>query len=57
MAVTVSARVYPDHLITVERRQAAVTLGPSQPTWIMSPPIGCYRLYLRSQFGIVQPIN
>jgi len=31
------------------------TLRPSQPTWTVSPPVGCYRLHPPSPFRINQP--
>ena len=36
-------RVHPVHLMNREQHQA--TLRPGQPTWAVSPPVGCYCLH------------
>jgi len=43
------------HLMNVEQRQMTADLRTSQPTWAVSPPVGCYCPRLPLPFVTTQP--
>ena len=52
----VIAKVHPVHLTNIRHSaRRPPTLRPGQPTWAVSPPVGCYDLHPPSPFIITQP--
>jgi len=49
-SVSIYKSAVPVHLMDAESDRWSLTLRPSQPTWIVSPPLGCYHPPIRPKW-------